>query len=114
MQLADLLFEGQHINPFICTVNPYLSIYLSACRPLTTSTVGFDCILSLPVLSGIGGALLSDVPVFLPQEQCKKLRDEREGAMKDLAVLRCDLDAGRAERERLLAELKEARDELEK
>jgi hypothetical protein len=24
------------------------------------------------------------------QEQCKKLRDEREGAMRDLAVLRCD------------------------
>lgn len=48
------------------------------------------------------------------QEQCQKLRDERESAMKDLAVLRCDLDAGRAERDRLLAELKEAKDELEK
>lgn len=48
------------------------------------------------------------------QEQCKKLWDEREVAMKDLAVLRCDLDAGRAERERLLTELKEAKDELEK
>lgn len=48
------------------------------------------------------------------QEQCSKLREEREGAMKDLAVLRCDLDAGRAERDRLLVELKEAKDELDK
>jgi hypothetical protein len=48
------------------------------------------------------------------QEQCKKLRDEREGAMRDLAVLRCDMEAGRAERDRLVAELKEAKDELDK
>jgi len=34
--------------------------------------------------------------------------------MRDLAVLRCDLEATRAERERLMAELKEARDELDK
>ncbi|WIA31039.1 hypothetical protein OEZ86_001075 [Tetradesmus obliquus] len=47
-------------------------------------------------------------------EQCKKLREEREGALRDLAVLRCDVEAGRSERERLAAELKEAREELDK
>lgn len=48
------------------------------------------------------------------QDQCKKLREEREGALRDLAVLRCDVEAGRSERERLAAELKEAREELDK
>lgn len=38
------------------------------------------CLLCLPAVS---------------QEQCRKLRDEREGAMKDLAVLRCDLQVRR-------------------
>jgi hypothetical protein len=34
--------------------------------------------------------------------------------MRDLAVLRCDMEAGRSERDRLVAELKEAKDELDK
>lgn len=57
---------------------------------------------------------LHNIITCCAQEQCKKLREEREGAMKDLAVLRCDLEAGRAERDRLLAELKEVKDELDK
>lgn len=52
--------------------------------------------------------------VFLLQEQCQKLRDERETAMRDLARLRCDCEAGNAERDRLAAELKEVKDELDK
>lgn len=48
------------------------------------------------------------------QEQCQKLRDERETAMRDLARLRCDCEAGNAERDRLAAELKEVKDELDK
>jgi hypothetical protein len=52
--------------------------------------------------------------VLLLQEQCQKLRDERETAMRDLARLRCDCEAGNAERDRLAAELKEVKDELDK
>lgn len=48
------------------------------------------------------------------QEQCQKLRDERETAMRDLARLRCDCEAGNAERDRLAAELKEVKEELDK
>lgn len=51
---------------------------------------------------------------LLLQEQCQKLRDERETAMRDLARLRCDCEAGNAERDRLAAELKEVKDELDK
>lgn len=50
----------------------------------------------------------------LLQEACVKLRDEREAAMRDLAVLRCDVDAGRQERGRLAAELEELKAELDK
>jgi uncharacterized coiled-coil DUF342 family protein len=48
------------------------------------------------------------------QEQCQKLREERESAMRDLARLRCDCESGNAERDRLAAELKEVKDELDK
>lgn len=48
------------------------------------------------------------------QEQCQKLRDERETAMRDLARLRCDCEAGNAERDRLTAELAEVKEELGK
>jgi len=51
---------------------------------------------------------------ILMQEQCQKLRDERETAMRDLARLRCDCEAGNAERDRLAAELKEVKEELDK
>lgn len=48
------------------------------------------------------------------QEQCQKLRDERETAMRDLARLRCDCEAGNAERDRLAAELADVKEELSK
>lgn len=50
----------------------------------------------------------------LPQDQVQKLRDEREAAGREVAVLRCDLEAARAERERLAEELKGVKDELDK
>uniref|UniRef100_A0A383VYM2 Kinesin-like protein n=1 Tax=Tetradesmus obliquus TaxID=3088 RepID=A0A383VYM2_TETOB len=63
----------------------------------------------------LGGMVKSQERLLeLEKEQCKKLREEREGALRDLAVLRCDVEAGRSERERLAAELKEAREELDK
>eukprot|EP00775_Hariotina_reticulata_P007822 gene7822-8019_t len=63
----------------------------------------------------LGGLVKSQERLLeLEKEQCAKLREEREGAMRDLAVLRCDLEAARAERERLMAELKDVKEELDK
>eukprot|EP00879_Flechtneria_rotunda_P018762 GHRR01019695.1.p1 GENE.GHRR01019695.1~~GHRR01019695.1.p1 ORF type:complete len:459 (+),score=206.60 GHRR01019695.1:248-1624(+) len=63
----------------------------------------------------LGGMLKSQERVLeLEKDQCRKLRDDRETAMKDLAVLRCDLEAGRQERERLMEELKGVKEELQK
>lgn len=59
-------------------------------------------------------ALPLHFPLACQQEQCQKLRDEREAAMRDLARLRCDCEAANGERERLAAELKEVKEELDK
>ncbi|KAG2485809.1 hypothetical protein HYH03_015519 [Edaphochlamys debaryana] len=48
------------------------------------------------------------------REQVQKLRDEREAATRDLAVLRADLDNTRQERERALAEAAKNKEDLDK
>ncbi len=52
--------------------------------------------------------------LWLRQEQVSKLRDERETAARDIAVLRADLDNTRQERERAVAEAARSKEELDK
>jgi len=63
----------------------------------------------------LGGLVKSGERMLqLEQGQVQKLRDEREAAAREVAVLRIDLDATRADRERLTAEGKELREELDR
>jgi hypothetical protein len=48
------------------------------------------------------------------QDQVAKLRDEREAAGREVAVLRADLEGVRGERERLVAEVAAMRSELDR
>ncbi len=52
--------------------------------------------------------------IFCPQAQVDKLRDERETAGRDAAVLRTDLDATRSDRDRAAAEGAALKAELDK
>ena len=48
------------------------------------------------------------------QEQVTKLREERETAARDLAMLRADLDNTRQERERAVAGAAKAKEDLDR
>ncbi|PNH09093.1 Kinesin-1 [Tetrabaena socialis] len=48
------------------------------------------------------------------REQVEKLRNERESATRDIAMLRADLDNTRQERERAVADMTKAKDDLDR
>ncbi|KAI8469221.1 MAG: kinesin-like protein [Monoraphidium minutum] len=63
----------------------------------------------------LGGLVKSSERMLqLEKDQVQKLRDEREAAAREVAVLRVDLDATRADRERLTTEARELKEELDK
>lgn len=70
------------------------------CRAYLYCSLIFNCLPLIPPL-----------PAWL-QEQVSKLRAERETAVRDVALLRADLDNTRGERERAVAEAKKAQEEL--
>ena len=49
-----------------------------------------------------------------PQDQVGKLREERDKAVQDVAVLRADLDSTRQERDRLLADNTRVKEDYER
>ncbi|GBF87705.1 kinesin [Raphidocelis subcapitata] len=63
----------------------------------------------------LGGLVRSGERMLaLEKEAAGKLREEREAVGREVAVLRMDLDATRADRERITAEAKELKEELER